>query len=448
MLLTEQEARKAAETMLRAVKAGDATASVSSEIQSYVRFAANTFQTSAQTEDRSAAVTLWIDGRRGSASTNDLDERSLRETVARAEAIAGVAPLDREYVPTLGPQTYRPTNAFAEATATIATGSRARAIADAITLAEKARVIAAGFHRAEAVAAATATRNGNFSYQRTSLASFAVTARTVEGDGSGYFLRTHFDAHQMDLGRVAREAIRRAQESRGARALPPGVYPVILEPQAVADLMATGLNFDARSADEGRSPFSAPLGQTRLGETLFDERLNIFSDPWRKELPGSQAAPSGLPADVVYFVRNGVLETLTYSRFWAREKGKPATPGPVNRIMESSAPPVSMEALIRDTRRALLVGRFWYIRGVDPRTATLTGLTRDGMWLVENGKIQHPVRNLRFNQSIIQMLAPGNVEAIGPAERVAGSESQGTNNALLPALRLRAFTFTSASDAV
>jgi predicted Zn-dependent protease len=104
--------------------------------------------------------------------------------------------------------------------------------------------------------------------------------------------------------------------------------------------------------------------------------------------------------------------------------------------------------MISTAARALIVSRFWYIRGVDPRTATVTGITRDGVWLVENGRIQHPVRNFRFNQSLIQMLAPGNVEMIGAAERVGGSENQGANSALLPALRLKAFNFTSASDAV
>jgi predicted Zn-dependent protease len=184
-----------------------------------------------------------------------------------------------------------------------------------------------------------------------------------------------------------------------------------------------------------------------MGEKVFDERVNILSDPWRPELPGSQAAPSGLPADVIYLVRDGVLENLTYSRFWAREKKKEPTRGPVNRILEA-AKPASMDEMIATAPRALIVSRFWYIRGVDPRTATVTGITRDGVWLVENGKIQYPVRNFRFNQSIIQMLAPGNVEMIGPSERVGGSESQGGSSALLPALRLKVFHFTSASDAV
>ena len=191
-----------------------------------------------------------------------------------------------------------------------------------------------------------------------------------------------------------------------------------------------------------------PASQDGSGEKVFDERINIYSDPWNAELPGAQAAQEGLPAQKLYFVRGGVLENLNYSRFWAVQKGKQPTPGPVNTILESSARPVTVEEMIKDTPRGLLVGRCWYIRATDPRTASLTGLTRDGIWYIENGKIQYPVRNFRFNQSIIQMLAPGNVELIGASERVGSSEGQGRNASLLPALKLKAFNFTSQSEAV
>jgi len=165
-------------------------------------------------------------------------------------------------------------------------------------------------------------------------------------------------------------------------------------------------------------------------------------------LPASSAAQDGLPAEKLYFVRNGVLERLRYSRYWAKEKNAAPTPGPVNTIMESSAPGVTLEKMIQSMDRGLLVSRFWYIRGVDPRTALFTGLTRDGVWFVEKGKIQYPVRNFRFNQSILELLAPGNVELIGPSERVSGSETQGSRASLTPALMVKQFHFTSQSEAV
>lgn len=220
---------------------------------------------------------------------------------------------------------------------------------------------------------------------------------------------------------------------------------MILEPQAVADLLANfAFGFDARSAEEGRSPFSASGGKTRTGEKLFDERINLYSDPSNLELPASPSAQAGIPSQKIYLIKNGVLENLIYSRFWAKQKGTEPTPGPVNSILETTGKPTSIEEMIASTKRGLLVSRFWYIRSTDPRTASLTGLTRDGVWLIEGGKIQYPVKNFRFNQSIINMLASGNVEMIGAAERVGNAE----NASLLPALKLKAFNFTSQSEAV
>jgi predicted Zn-dependent protease len=206
--------------------------------------------------------------------------------------------------------------------------------------------------------------------------------------------------------------------------------------------------FDARSAEEGRSPFSAPGGKTKVGQKIFDERINVYSDPWNPELPGSASTQSGIPAEKIYLVRNGVLENLVYSRFWATQKGKEPTPGPVNNIMESSERPSTLEEMIKNTDRAILLGRLWYIRGVDPRTALQTGLTRDGIWYIENGRVQYPVKNFRFNQSLMELLAPGNVEMIGAPERVGSAEGQGGSSALLPALKVKEFHFSSQSEAV
>jgi predicted Zn-dependent protease len=449
MLLSEKEARTICDKLLSFIKADDAEVSISSSDYSHLRFAANHFTTSGSREDVSAGLTVWIGNKKGSASTNDLEDASLRAVVEQAEQFARISPVDREYLPTLGLQQYKPTGGYVEATAHVSANERARAINGVIAACEKEKVIGAGFHQARGAAGASATRSGNFNFGRSSLVSLSLTARTIDGSGSGYFLRNHFDVAKLDTGRIAHEAIQKSLLSREPRTLEAGIYTVVLEPQAVADLLSSfQFNFNARSADEGRSAFSAPGGKTRVGERLFDERINFYSDPWHPELPGSQSAQDGIPAQKLYLVRNGVLETLVYSRFWARQKGKEPTPGPVNGIMESSAPPVSLDDMIKSTERGLIVSRFWYIRGVDPRTALITGLTRDGVWYVEKGKIQYPVRNFRFNQSILQMLAPGNVEMIAAPERVGNSEAQGGASALLPALKVQQFNFTSQSEAV
>ena len=449
MLLTETEARAICEKLLSYVKADDAVVGVNSENYGHLRFASNAFTTSGARENVSVAVTVWIGGRRGSANTNEIDDESLKSTVALAEQLARISPVDREYMPTLGKQTYKPVNGYAEATSNISLSARAKTINDVIAACEKSKVIGAGFHQARGSAGASATKNGNFIYDRSSLVSLSTTARTADGTSSGYFLRNHFDVSKLDTARVANEAIRKALDSRNPRVLEPGVYPAILEPQAVADLLGfLAFQFDARSAEEGRSPFSAPGGKTKVGEKIFDERLNVYSDPWHPELPGSPSAQGGLPAQKIYLVRNGVLENLVYSRYWAKQKGKEPTPGPVNSIVESSQAPSSLEDMIKSMDRGILLGRFWYIRGVDARTMLQTGLTRDGIWYIEKGKIQYPVKNFRFNQSVIQLLAPGNIDMIGKPERVGSSEGQGGSASLLPALKVKAFTFSSQSEAV
>ena len=449
MLLNEKEAKAYTDRILSYVTGNDATVSVNSDRLSHLRFANNNFLTSGERESRGANVAVWVDGKRGSASTNDLDEASLKSMVEQAEKIARLAPVDREYVPTLPRQTYKPVNGFVESTANISLANRAKTIGDILSQAEKSKVIAAGFHAARAQAGASATKNGNFEFERSTNASLSVTARVQDGSSSGYFLRSHFDINKLDTARVAREAIRKALEGQNARTLEPGKYTVILEPQAVADLLGNlGFTFNARNAEEGRGVYSLPGGKTRVGEKIFDERINVYSDPWHPELPGSQSAQGGLPAQKIHLVRNGALDTLVYNRFWAKQRGKEPTPGPVNTIMETTGPRSTIEEMIRSTDKGILISRFWYIRSTDARTASVTGLTRDGVWYIENGKIQYPVKNFRFNQSITQMLAPGNVEMIGVSERVGGSEGGGGNSSFLPALKLRSFNFTSQSEAV
>jgi predicted Zn-dependent protease len=198
--------------------------------------------------------------------------------------------------------------------------------------------------------------------------------------------------------------------------------------------------FDARTADEGRSAFSAKQGKTRVGERLFNDRLNLYSDPMHPEMPAIPATDEGVPATRLSLVKGGVVDQLVSSRFWAAQQKQEPSPGPVNYIMESTAAPVPLDKMIESMERGLVISRFWYVRLIDGRTLMLTGLTRDGLWWVEKGRIQHPVRNLRFNQSLMAMLAPWNVEAIGTPER--------RSPMMVPALKLAGFTFTSVSDAI
>jgi predicted Zn-dependent protease len=444
MMLTRDDALRICETVLAEAKAAgaeDALVSVRSSVESHARFAANSITTSGTGEDLDITATVWAGKRRGASSGNDPAPGALKQIAADAVQIARVSPVHREYVPTLGPHEYAESLGYAATTAEVSLPERARALEAVLAACRAAKVTGAGFHVARADATAAATANGNRRYFRSSEAALSVTARSADGTGSGYFGRDHFDVTRLDHTHIAAEAVGKAVRSQAPKPIDPGVYPVILEPQAVADLLGflTG-SFDARTADEGRSAFSATEGRTRVGERLFDERLSLVSDPAHRELPAVPATNEGVPASTLVLVGNGILQNLQYSRFWARERSREPSPGPVNYILGSSQPAVSIDEMIKGLDRGLLISRFWYVRLADPRTIALTGLTRDGLWWVERGAIRHPVRNLRFNQSVLAMLAPGNVEAIGRPERLSPL--------VVPALSLKAFAFTSVSDAI
>ena len=443
-MLTRDDALKICEAVLahaRAAGADDAQVSLNSSVESHARFADNRITTSGRAEDLDVTATVWVNRRRGSSIGNDSGDAALRQLAEDATQIARVSPVQREYIPTLGPLEYAVDRGFASASADVNVTARAKALQGVLATCRSAKVTGAGFHSARGLAVAAATANGNRRYFQNSRAELSVTARTADGTGSGYFSGDHFDVNRLDGQHIAEQAVGKAVRSRQPLPIEPGNYPVILEPQAVSDLIGffTGA-FDARTAEEGRGAFSAKDGKTQLGEAMFSERLNLYSDPMHAELPATPATDEGIPASRLSLVESGVIKNLRYSRYWAQEKKQAPTPGPVNYILESTGAPTAMDAMIKSMKRGLLISRFWYVRVVDPRTLVLTGLTRDGLWWVENGQIKNPVRNLRFNQSVLAMLAPWNVEAIGPAQRLAPY--------MVPALKLSSFTFTSISDAI
>ncbi len=443
-MLNRDESLHICDTVLAHAKgagADDAAVSVQSSVESHARFADNRITTSGRAEDLGITTTVWVGRRRGAATGNDASPEALKELANEAVQIARVSPVHREYVPTLGPLTYGEARGFAPSTADVDLAARATALAGVMSTCRKEKVTGAGFHSANASATAAATSNGNRRYFRSSQAELSVTARSADGTGSGYYAGDHFDLNKLNSQHIVEQSVDKAVRSRAPKPIEPGVYPVILEPQAVADLIGFLTNsLDARTADEGRSAFSGKDGKTRVGEAMFSERLNIYSDPMHTDIPVSPSTTEGIPASRFSLIKAGVLENLEYSRFWAREKTREATPGPVNYIIESSQPPTSLDDMIKGMARGLVISRFWYVRQVDPRSIMLTGLTRDGLWWVEKGRIQYPVRNLRFNQSMLAMLAPWNVEAIGAPERRLPL--------MVPALKLSGFAFTSISDAI
>jgi predicted Zn-dependent protease len=222
---------------------------------------------------------------------------------------------------------------------------------------------------------------------------------------------------------------------------------VVLEPAAVADLLVFMMfSADARQADEGRSFFSKKGGGNRVGEQIVGEKVRIYSDPNHPLAPAVSFDGQGLPIKRNNWIENGVLKDMFYSRFWAAKTGKTPTAGPGNLIMEGGT--ASLDDLVAGTERGVLVTRFWYIRSLDPQSLLFTGLTRDGLFLIEKGKVTRPVKNMRWNESPI--VAFNNIDAMTAPERVVSGEGIGGQGLALvcPAARISEFTFTSGSDAV
>ena len=436
-ILTKEEAKRLIDKVLAFSKADEMSVSVNGGRTGNIRYARNSVSTSGESTDQSLAITAVFGKRSGTATINEFDDASLEKTVRRAEEIARLAPENPEFMAALGPQTYIDTKTFADSTANIDPDFRAKAAFDSMDPCAKKNLTAAGYLEDSAGYAAIGNSKGLFGYNQATSVDFSITVRTADGLGSGYAIRDFNDVSKLSTKQATEIAMQKAMASSTAQALEPGKYTVILEPAASIDLLQNMMrSMDARSADEGRSFLSKKGGGTRLGEKLFDERVNIYSDPTNLEIPKAGFSGDGRPQEKVSWIENGVIKNMAYSRFWADKKGVKGTPPASGFIMVGGSE--SLADMIKNTEKGILVTRMWYIRGVDPQTLLYTGLTRDGTFYIEKGKIKFPVKNFRFNESPIIML--NNLEAMGVPIRIGGS--------LVPPLKIRDFTFSSLSDAV
>lgn len=402
-----------------------------------IRYARNTVSTAGENSDVTLAVQSNYGKKSGVATVNEFDDASIEKAVRRSEELAQLAPENPEFMGPMEQQTYGESKTYAEPTAKITPGYRAQAAANSINPASTKDVTAAGFMEDNHSFAAMINSKGLFAYNQSTGVNFTVTMRTNDGTGSGWVTRDYNDVSKLDTAAASNIAIEKAVQSRNAKAIEPGKYTVILEPAAASDLLQNMLfNMGARQADEGRSFLAKKGGGTKLGEKIVDERVNIYTDPFNTEVPASPWTGDGQARKRMDILKNGVVSNMFYDRYWASKQGVEPVPFPGNAIMEGGS--ASLEDMIRDTRRGVLVTRFWYIRTVDPQTLLYTGLTRDGTFYIENGKIAYPIKNFRFNESPVIML--NNLETLGQQVRTDGN--------LIPYMKIRDFTFSSLSDAV
>jgi predicted Zn-dependent protease len=444
--LSLDESRAICNKVLSYAKADHTRVNVDSGVHLFTRTAINRVTTAGATEDANVRIISVFGKRVASIVTNHLDDASLERAVRDCEALARLSPEDPEYMPELGEQKYSEVNGYYASTGDLTTEARAKAASFAVKAADAAKVMASGFIDVSAGANAVATSNSLFGYHSETGVASTLTMRTLDGASSGWAGDEGADWNTIESERIAAGAVRKCQDWRGKTSLDPGRYEVILEPTAAGMLMLRMMNvFDARQAEEGRSFLSKPGGGTMLNQKLFDERVTIISDPREQNAETSSFTGGGLPVGRETWVEKGVLKTLSYSRFWADRKGVAPKPPGLNFVMSGGMS--SIDDMIRETRRGVLITRFWYVRGLNPRIASFTGLTRDGTFLIENGRISRPVTNFRFNQSLSEMLA--NVQMLGSPTRVCASESSTVGPPIVvPALKVKDFFLSSVSDAI
>jgi predicted Zn-dependent protease len=444
MILSEVDARAISDKVIALSKADSCIVTLSGVDNRHIRYAQNMATTNGAPGGISITVESHFGKRAGSAGGTDLDDDALQTLVTAAEDTAQRAPENPEFMPPIGPQKYVTGTGFFPSTQSASSDMLAAAIKPILQQAEAKNMQASGFLQIGTGFSTFANSKGLFVYDRGTQVLHTVSARTPNGTGSGWAGTTFADFSLLDAPAMGAVAIDKGLRSQKPTRLPPGKYQVILEPSAVADLMSMMIgDFDQRSADEGRSFATKKGGGSRLGEKVFGSNITLTSDPNDPLVPGTIYSDDGLPAQKTAWIDQGTLKSLQCSRYWAQKSGHAAVPSPTTLTLAGGT--TTTADMIKQTKRGLLITRFWYIREVDPQTVLLTGLTRDGVFLIEHGKITRPVCNFRFNESPVTML--NKVLALGPTVRAYGEEV-GDLPISVPTLLVSEFTLSSVSDAV
>ena len=443
MFLSADDAKALTDKILSRSKADACVVKIDGGEDNSLRFARGTATTNLTTSDLRLRISSHIGGRIGSVSTTQIDDDSLTAAVRRSEELAAMLPVDPDYTPPLGPQQYEGQQRFHDQPGAMRLDALAAKAAQAIEESARSGVDAFGCANSAQRFEALATSAGLFAYDPRSEIDLSVTARNLADTWSGWAGAHAYDARRLDAQAIARRACGKAAWNDAPVDLEPGAYTVILEPEATAELAYWLLSaMDARAAEEGRSFFSRAGGGSLIGETLFDPRLTLRIDPADPLAPEGAFDSEGLPHRPRAFIDKGEATTLHRSRVWAQKTHTEPIAYGQNFIVDGGAS--TREEMIRSTKRGVLVTRLWYTNMVEPKSLLLTGLTRDGNFLIENGRIVAPVRNMRFNQRLGDLFA--HLRAIGPTERTWRAAGDGAPAA--PTIMVEGFNFSSKSSGI
>jgi PmbA protein len=442
-LLPERELHRIVDTVLRLSRSSDAEQTevhVDEVADNLTRFANNGIHQNVAEQGLTVSIRTVVDGRTARATTNRIEEDSLRATIEASLSLAHSQPKDPRVLPMPAKQRYRRVNRFVKPTAVLTAEDRARAVRLAWEVAIKKGQVAAGIFASGQSQSAIGNSRGLFAAYGETHAEFSITMQ--EDTAASWAKSNSADVRAFEPQKLAARASEKAHLAVNARELPPGRYTVILEPAAVLDLVGfLFYDFAATALEDKRSCLN-----DRMGTQLFGKNITITDDVYHPLQQGAPFDGEGLPRQRVLLVDRGIPKNLVYSRAAAKAARKTPTghgfalpneygEAPMNLVFTGEDS--SLEKMIASTDRGLLVTRLWYIREVDPYEKVMTGMTRDGLFLVENSRVTTAVRNFRFNQSLIEML--NHVELLGPAVRATGEEAF---EMVVPAMKVRDFHFS------
>src|SRR5262245_3773060 len=409
-------------------------------IDALTRFANNAIHQNVAEQGVTVSVRTVVDGRTARATTNRLDQDSLRKAVESSLELAHSQPRITNLLPMPGKQRYRAVNRFSRDTAALSPETRARAVKQASDLAIRAGQVAAGIFSSGQSQLALGNSRGLFAVHRQTQAEFSITMQ--DDPAASWAKGNSGDVGRIDPQVLARRASEKAKMAKDAQELAPGKYTEILEPAAVLDLVGfLFYDFAATALDDQRSCLNK-----RMGKQLFGKNVEIVDDVHHPLQLGAPFDGEGMPRQRVALVEKGIPKNLVYSRASAKKASKKPTghgfalpneygEAPMNLVLGGGNS--SVEKMVASTDRGCLVTRVWYIREVDPYEKIMTGMTRDGLFLVEKGKVTTAARNFRFNQSLIGLLQ--NVKEMGPSVRTTAEEAF---EMVVPAMKVTGFHFT------
>lgn len=446
-MLGQEKISEIARTALGTSKADQTELVVMSSNSSLTRFANNSIHQNVAETNAILRVRVVLGKRVGVSESNDLTPDGVKRAVETARAIAQLQPENPDFASLPAPLPIPQLNAFVPATANVTPEARALLVRAICKQADANKLTAAGAFKTETYELAVANSVGTFAYHPGTIADIHTV---MMGDSaSGYASAASPDVRDLHSEPIARDAIQKALRSRNPIALQPGEYTVVLEETAVSDLLEYlgWLAFNALAVQEDRS-----FMKDHFGDKLMADSVTIGDDALSPDTFGVPFDFEGVPKQRVTFVESGVARAVAFDSATARKDGKqstghslpaPNTVGPVPMHMFLSPGDSTKEEMIRSVTRGVLVTRFWYTRVVHPLHVTMTGMTRDGTFLIEHGEITQPIKNMRFTTSYLDAMK--HVQRISGQTKLIRDDWMGRASRA-PSILADGFNFTGATQ--